>query len=987
MGAAESMLYDDASMETQRPVASRRKVGSIESMSYDDASMVTQRPVVTRPRPGEIINGDAMIRRKPQQKPKKSSRRRAPSQVKPIKRMEGLVLGGPKTGKRALLSRLKGVDPFATKQQEKSVNANEKEEVDPSITIQYKPPSESPTWDRIKLRIQYAKSIDNNKNDMKNENTTNAQIDFVVLLISPKNTRKTTQSYLEVVLAMYLDRLEYRKSAGDNDNKEEEKIENDINDNVAKPFCIAILFNFRDLEEGREDEKDTTTSRADLKRLVENTLRSRNVQERKVVVELLETSLLNCYGLDGLHRFIYRTYLQRCQTDIERQLGVVRNQIQLTDDKNQQQQNGDKNNKAKTMAYEEFVREITPKEELPSPQDQQDTESLAEDRRQEEPVARRMNFPRKETPVLRMGRDALEAFLASSSEEEDAKRPAAASRRSRFSNTSDSSSSDDDSDDDFFYDESGNRRHQIQNPKVTISVNRHYNRKEVVVDDENPSTSEDHSKEDTREVSSPPKVSSENLKKLQHQDKKSQTPQQTTIIEVEASIEEKIKDKDRIQNVSKDITRQEGNVTETYADDLEKELVDEEDENETSVSTIESNRNGARIESSTKDFDENGTNCENDGNNKMRRGDDEAHAVVNPDIANNSGSDPDSLNANSVEGSDQKGNDEVDNLNSSIDYAYDGDNAVSEDNNDDIGIPAIPSLSIESDDDGDGYMIDSDPITTKVVEDNDDDDIDDLREVSTVDNGDDDDFMINSTPDVREVSKYDNDDDDEYVIESTFGARDLSKDDSDDEDGDYMIGSTPVVDEALEDDDDSYMINTTSDAKNVAQDDSDDDDDDCIIGSTSVVKNIVENDDDDDDEFMIGHTSVNEDNAVKEEDSDSDFMIQDSNNEMENSSETQLSAHDDKETKEENDESPKVEEASQPATNSSTKPVASRGISQAALAAIAAAQQEAEAMIRQQQQQQYSELPSTTMKEKKSKKKKKDEKKKKKKKKTKSLED
>ena len=800
-------------------------------------------------------------------------------------------MGGPKTGKRTLLSRLKGVDPFARKEQANSNKAEETEEENPSITIQYKPPSESPTWDRIKLRIRYANNIDESTTTSgMEENSADSQIDFVALLISPKNSRETTQSYLEGILTKYLDRLGYHKAAEIDNENEERETETDAL--ALAPFCIAILFNFRDLEQGQIEEKDAPASRANLRRLVDNTLRSRNVNERKVVVELLETSLLNCYGLDGLHRFIYRTYLQRCETDIERQLDVVRNQIQLTEDKNHSAP--DENTaKVKSMSYDEFLKENAPKEEVAPPPQRQSKESAVDNRRKEEPVPRR-TFGPKQTQALRMGKDALEAFLATSSDEEETKQPA--SRRPRFPNANgyDSSSSDDDSDDDFFYDESGNRRHQIHNrtPTQNVIPNK-------MADDESSNSSSSEDDED-RKVSSLPKASFKNKSEELEQER-----METAIQEAET-------------------------VKSTTAE-LEEEVTDDEDENAGNTSSNDVATHDDTVESSTKEIHSVIADTSDADDNSFSEN---SREHINGEV-----SDP---NPNAAcEDSDESNHDDV--VNPETD-----DTAANGENENDIAVAVTSSLNSEQDDDDDDFVINSTPTVQNVVEDNDDDD---------------DAYMINSTPDaVGAVEDYGDDDDDDYMIQSNPDANEASQDDDDD---DYMIDSSPAVQQVAEDDDDDgYMIGATSGVGKVIEDDDDDDDDD-------------------DDGFIIGHPAVSGGNAADEDDSDSDFIIEateDTNENINNSPEIRPADGQSMENASSNSMLPASPEPSQPAMDSAqtpTKPTASAGISQAALAAIAAAQEEAEAMMRQQQ---YSETPS---KEKKSKKKKKDEKKKKKKKKTK----
>ncbi|OEU17547.1 hypothetical protein FRACYDRAFT_237966 [Fragilariopsis cylindrus CCMP1102] len=348
MGATESVFEDT----TTEPASTTSSNAASVGQSRD--------PIPSRSQP----NGVTKTMRKPHQ-------RRPPSQAKPIKRMEGVVLGCPKTGKRTLLKRLE----------------------------------DSTTWDRIKLRIQYA-----NSNFYDEKIQTKNKIDFVVILINPKHPRDMVQSHLTNVLNSYLDLLGHLTN-NTIEKEKEEKMESSTSSNnnnnetsstttnITEPFCMIVLFNFRDLqkEEGKDELSHPVVK--DTERFIRETLRSRNVPEENIVLDLLNTSLRNCYGLDGLHRFIYRTYLQRCRADIERQVNVVRNKIQIT-------------NLADTvpMKYDEFIEEITPKEIIEPQRAEQKQQSS---RRSLKLQSNKQSQPQGQTSSARMGKEALAAFLAS----------------------------------------------------------------------------------------------------------------------------------------------------------------------------------------------------------------------------------------------------------------------------------------------------------------------------------------------------------------------------------------------------------------------------------------------------------------------------------------------------------------------------------------------------------------------------------------------
>lgn len=432
-------------------------MGAAESV-IEDAELSASDPIPSTSRPNCVP------------KTMNSKKRRPPSQVKPIKRMEGVVLGCSKTGKRTLLRRLEGVDPFTISNKSKE-DENEKDKGRdnptelpfPSIMIPYKPPLGSTTWDRVKLRIQCAKNFEKIQN----------KIDFVVVLINSKHPRDITQSHLKYVLNSYLDLLGYLSDTGSHKERErmgssssESNCKTSSTTNITEPFCMVILFNFRDLQDEGKDEVVSPVV-TDLEHLVRETLHSRNVPEGDIVIDLLETSLRNCYGLDGLHRFIYRTYLQRSRVDLEKQLDVVRNKIQDTNLAN-----------IKPMIYDEFIKEIIPTEKT---EPQRLTDSTTEHNENSfRSLHLQPNRQQGQTSSARMGKKALEAFLASSDEEDETPitKGGAAKSSKNFGSASSYSSDDDDEDDDFFYDESGDRRRNTNKKPIGHINGDSYNNEE-----------------------------------------------------------------------------------------------------------------------------------------------------------------------------------------------------------------------------------------------------------------------------------------------------------------------------------------------------------------------------------------------------------------------------------------------------------------------------------------------------------------------------
>lgn len=449
----------------------------------------------------------------------------------PIKRIEGRIVGGPKTGKRTLLRRLEGRDPFASKIDGGDTNNdNDNGGPAPSITIPYKPPPGSPSWNRIQLHITASSSA-------SHPPTIGSNIpNFVVVMVSPGDDSTTSQGYFENILLSYASQLGYIDGNDGNDSAGREGGSGFDKDSkitttqaasrmpsrvCTEPVCIAVLFNFRDVRQ--EKDVDPLSQQGLLDR-IRGILESRNVPRNKIVLEMIDTSLLNCYGLDRLHQFIYTTYLQQRQADLEQQLMAVRNQLKLTHNEGR--------STAASASYEEFLKSIAkhtvnrdkgrhhdqgaPLE--PSVTDDSGTErteasddpsASPNQRRSAQEAATQQQASRQDlslqsrrqplhesigrsrrqnTSSTPFGKEALEVFLASSSDEEGT-RPtnrniASSKQKHKKSNAlpfgvHSKDDDDDDDDDDFFYDESGKQKFN------------HFSNRNRDSDDESSSSSDD----------------------------------------------------------------------------------------------------------------------------------------------------------------------------------------------------------------------------------------------------------------------------------------------------------------------------------------------------------------------------------------------------------------------------------------------------------------------------------------------------------------
>lgn len=415
-------------------------MGTTESILYEDTPPSTE----MHPSPSHGNSPSPRPRRKTHEGSQSSRRRVAKS--KQIKRLNGLILGGPSTGKYTLLQRLKGNDPYE--------ETNAKKKALSSIMIPYMPPAEKPSWDRIQLHVRSSRSVQE-------------KVDFCVLLTSPRHDIEKTRAFIFNVLNRHMLHLGYSKGDGEDEADSNQSVE---------PVCICILFNFRDLQEKPPEFED-------IENLVKAILKP--VPKDKVVLQFASTCLRNCYGLNVLHNFIYRTYLQRKRADLEAQLKEVKTQmgntgepplvayddflkliespIKKSTSPEYEKNGGNNDDPAPSPTDDSYDLSSTPAlKQQPEPDIPLEPQSQAQKRDSndhnlngkstEEKVPgtgwpRRLYSPEKQ-PV-QVGKAALEAFLASDSEEDEA--PVSAKMVPQNDDSSDD-------EDDFFYDESGKRR-------------------------------------------------------------------------------------------------------------------------------------------------------------------------------------------------------------------------------------------------------------------------------------------------------------------------------------------------------------------------------------------------------------------------------------------------------------------------------------------------------------------------------------------------
>jgi hypothetical protein len=439
MGATESIFYED------EPSA----------LSFDQSSAST--PDRNRPR-GDLVpqqhvsvDGARVARR-----PKRRSRAGTDSNLPP-KILNGLVLGRPSSGKRTLLERLKGKDPFLNQDGWNISTVDQSEEEVSSALVPYQAPSGSPLWDRLQIKVR-----------LSNEVLLESRIDFVVVMIHPRHDFNQLQSYLQQLISGLVKYFELSQR-------------NQI-DGVGQigksALSLCFLLNFRDLEQKPQDQG---IQEAEVKQCVLGILQQysdRLPNKEQLLLEFSTTSLFNCYGLSALHHFIYRSYLRLKQNELEQMLIEVG--LQST-----------KHQETPRVEYKEFLKILesskaveskksrpsqpqgevqsvvgrpNPADTIPTREALLKTQTSSQQERLEsrkDPnqtkrhiIANRAIEPLKPTvtspPTYQSAQDALEAFLASDDEEEESYTPNPKGKaRSGYISSDD--------DDDFFYNEAGER--------------------------------------------------------------------------------------------------------------------------------------------------------------------------------------------------------------------------------------------------------------------------------------------------------------------------------------------------------------------------------------------------------------------------------------------------------------------------------------------------------------------------------------------------
>ncbi|KAI2507490.1 hypothetical protein MHU86_6982 [Fragilaria crotonensis] len=224
----------------------------------------------------ESILAEASIQAQPPgSTPTTAAALRPPRRPRPppsVATLRGIVVGLPSSGKRTLLRRLEGKDPF-----------RDSDELSSRITVPYHAPGK--TWgERIQLVVEIPSNFEQ-------------EPDFCVLLLNPRHDPKSLKPYILKLLSM-------------------------LSERKTRPISVCILINFRDQQERSPPPR---LSEEDVKTWIEKAIFQTHAEDSSTrsMIQTGVTSMLNCYGLNGLHHFIYQSYLNRKRIALEEQLQDV----------------------------------------------------------------------------------------------------------------------------------------------------------------------------------------------------------------------------------------------------------------------------------------------------------------------------------------------------------------------------------------------------------------------------------------------------------------------------------------------------------------------------------------------------------------------------------------------------------------------------------------------------------------------------------------
>jgi hypothetical protein len=227
--------------------------------------------------------------------------------------LNGLIVGSSRTGKHTLLQRLAGKEPHfssaSTRRRRDDGESVSNDSNKQAVTTPYQAPSNLPTLDNaIELRVQAStKAIKRTRHD------------FYVLLVDPRHDRSKVQKFLTKTLHTALRAQGYEKVAAASSST------TPLSTDATTPFCLCLLCNFCDLWPAHDSEAAAADmiSDSELTSWTLQVMESYAMDESLLLLQCANVSMLNCYGLNVLHHFVYQAYIRRKQYDLQAQLRNV----------------------------------------------------------------------------------------------------------------------------------------------------------------------------------------------------------------------------------------------------------------------------------------------------------------------------------------------------------------------------------------------------------------------------------------------------------------------------------------------------------------------------------------------------------------------------------------------------------------------------------------------------------------------------------------
>jgi hypothetical protein len=242
--------------------------------------------------------------------------------------LNGLIVGSSRTGKHILLQRLAGKEPqfshhhpaASARRRRDDGESVSNDSNKQTVTTPYQAPSNLPTLDNaIELRVQAStKAVKRTRHD------------FYILLVDPRHDRTKVQKFLTKTLHTALRAQGYYVEEAVAATSSTAPVSADTAATLT-PFCLCLLRNFCDLWPMNDSEAAADMiSDSELTSWTLQVMETYAMDESLVLLQCTNVSMLNCYGLNVLHHFVYQAYIRRKQYDLQTQLHSVDNAMTLS---------------------------------------------------------------------------------------------------------------------------------------------------------------------------------------------------------------------------------------------------------------------------------------------------------------------------------------------------------------------------------------------------------------------------------------------------------------------------------------------------------------------------------------------------------------------------------------------------------------------------------------------------------------------------------